>query len=389
MPAAKSTTLGGYTLVTDSPGLARDSGFGLQTSDRPATPCSDTPIINGYKAVEEVKAEREEKSEDEEDMSLDSLLKRSREYVKREQSQHVAHVVIPTPPPEIVSEKENKSCSPMGNTGVEFGFSLHHSPIGPPQTQVQHQTIYDPSQQQSGSPSLADQYVRLPSPEPSVIPRAQRRRPRPVSTGNIHISFPISPANLIPQSPGRLGDGAGMADWREALAGATKSPDNLGLIRNEGLGNFSGNDTRRLSHCGTSPVQEILSPVNTSVPGQMEYHDHLASTFRRRCHTLDSQLQNYQSGINHIDRSQERVPRFMAGVTRLASSRRTPAASLTQTYEVENPSPAALRPQVTPEFAQVKLRTAPDDLQGPYNGRITPSVHFGKAGESLHVYTSC
>ncbi|KAL7377920.1 hypothetical protein ABVT39_006210 [Epinephelus coioides] len=382
LPVSKPAIVSGYTLVTDSPGLPRDPGFGLQTSDQPAPPCSEIPILNGFKAVEEEMVEgegnSEEEEEEEDDMSLDSLLKRSREYVKREQSQQgskVVQTVTRTPPPETVSDKDNKSCSPMGDTGVEFGFSLHHSPVGPPQTQIQHQTLYNPSPQQSGclSPSLPDRFARLPSPESSVSPRAQRRRPRPVSTGNIHISFPIGPADLIPRSPGRSGEGAGMADLGEALSGVLKSPNPWVSVGSESGGGVSTSGSRRSSHCGTSPVQETCSPVSTSGHGK-GHHDHLAAGFRRRCHTLDSQLHSYHSGVEHIDRSQERVPRFMAGVTCVAPSWRTPAAPLNQSYEVDNPSTSLLRPRMTPDLAQVTLRMEPDEPQGTNNGRITPTV---------------
>ncbi|XP_053194701.1 centriolar coiled-coil protein of 110 kDa-like [Scomber japonicus] len=382
LPVSKSATVNGYTLVTDSPGLTRDSGLGLQTNNQTASTCSDTAILNGYKAVEEVKVETEEKSEEEEeeeeDISLDSLLKRSREYVKREQSQgsRAVHTVTRTPPPETVSEQDNKTRSPMGNTGVEFGFSLHHSPNGPPQTQIQHQTLYDPNPQQSASlsPSLPDRYVRLPSPESSISPRAHRRRPRPVSTGNIHFSFPIGPADLIPRSPGRSGEGAGMVDWGEAFSGATRSPDHWGPMGIESGVGVSSSGNRRSSHCGTSPVQEVCSPVNTSGHSPMGQHDILASGFRRRCHTLDSQLHTYHAGLEHIDRSQERVPRFMAGITWLAPSRRNPVAPLNQSYEIENPSPSLLRPRVKHDLTQVKLKMEPDEPQVSHNGRITPTV---------------
>lgn len=254
----------------------------------------------------------------------------------------------------------------MPDKGVEFGFSLHHSPIGPCQTQIQHQTLYDPGPQQSGclSPSLPDQYACFPSPESSISPRPQRRRPRPVSTGNIHISFPIGPAELIPRSPGRSGEGASMAVWEEEFGG--------GVSR-------SGN--RRSSHCGTSPGQETCSPFSASGPSPKEQHDHLVAGFRRRCHTLDSQLHTDHSGFQHIDRSHERVPRFMAGVTWLAPSWRTPAAPLNQSYEVDNPSPSLQRPRMTTDLAQVTLRMEPDDPQGTNNERITPTV-FRNAAEA-------
>ncbi|XP_069558904.1 centriolar coiled-coil protein of 110 kDa-like isoform X1 [Brachyistius frenatus] len=377
LPDPKSATVSGYTLVTDSPGLPRDSGFGLQTNDRPVTPRSETPVVNGYRTVKEVKAESQEKSEEEEeeeeeeDISLDSLLKRSREYVKREQSQQgskVVHTISQTPPPETVCVEEEEISSPAGETGVEFGFSLHHSPVGPPQSQ--HQALYDLNAQKSVclSPSLPERYACLPSPESSISPRPQRRRPRPVSTGNIHISFPIDPADLIPRSPGRSGEGAGMADWGEDPSGASVSSGHWGSAGGE---DFSRSSDRRSSHCGTSPMQETCSPDSASVPSSMGHHDHLATGFRRRCHTLDSQLHTY---LEHIDRSQERVPRFMAGVTWLATNRRTPAVPLNQSYEVENPSPNLLRSRVTSDLGQVTLRMEPDDLQGPNIGRKTPTV---------------
>ncbi|XP_032393929.1 centriolar coiled-coil protein of 110 kDa [Etheostoma spectabile] len=397
MPVSKSATVSGYTLVIDSPGLPRIPGFGLPTNDVPATTCSETPILNGCKVVEDVVVERDEKSEEEEveeeeeeeeeDISLDSLLKRSREYVKRERSPQgskIIHTVNKNPPLETVSDKEKKSYSPMGDTGVEFGFSLHHSPIGQPQTHIQHQTLYDHSPQQSGclSPSLPDQFGRLPSPESSISPRAQRRRPRPFSTGNIHISFPIGPADLIPQSLRRSGESAGMADWGAGLSGAVKSPDHWGFVGSESGGGVSRTGNYRASHRGTSPVQEICSPGSASGLSPKGHHDYLAAGFRRRCHTLDNQLHSNHSGVEHIDRSQERVPRFMAGVTWKAPSWRTPAAPLNQSFEVDSLSPSLLRPRMSPDMAQVALKMEPEDTQGTNNGQIPPTVLSRNAAEA-------
>lgn len=374
--------VGGYTLVTDSPGL----GFGLHTNGQPAPPFSETPVMNGHKAGEGFKVDSEEKSDEEEedDISLDSLLKRSRECVKREQSQQgskVVHTVTRTPPPQTASDKENKGCSPMGETGVEFGFSLHHSPIGLPQTPLQHQTLCNSSPRQSGclSPSLSDRYAHLPSPESSISPCTQRRRPRPFSTGNIHISFPIGPADLIPRNPVRSGEVAGMA---ESLSGATKSSDPSDSVWSEGAGGVSRGDNRHFSHCGDGPMQETHSPVSASGSSPKGYHDHLAAGFRRRCHTLDNQLHNHHSGAERIDRSQERVPRFMAGVPWMPLIRRPPAAPLNQSYEVDNPSPSShLRPCMTPDLAQVTLGMEPDDPQGTNKGRIATAV-FRVAAEA-------
>ncbi|XP_058508491.1 centriolar coiled-coil protein of 110 kDa-like [Solea solea] len=382
LPVSTSVAVSGYTLVTDSSRRPSEPGFGLQTNDQLNTQCSGTVSLSGCNAVVELKVERGERSEEEEeeeedddDISLDSLLKKSREYVKKEQSQQgskLTHIAKS----ETVSDKENKSCHSKGGTGIEFGFSLHHSPTGTPQTQSLHQTFFEPTLQQSGclSPCLPDRYARLRSPESSGSPCARRRRPRPVSAGNIHISFPISPADLVPRSPERTREGASMADWGEALVGSTKSSNHCGQVGREGGGNVSSSGNHLSSHCGTSPVREACSPIVASMPSLMGHHDHSGAGFRRRCHTMDSQLQNYCSGVGHIDRSKERVPRFMAGVPLLAPGWRSPAAPLTQSYEVENPSLSLLRPHVTPDMAHVTVRMEPDGPQGPHNGRITSTV---------------
>lgn len=381
---SRSATVRGYTLVSDSPGLPREPRLEPQIEE-PVAPCSETPILRGYQGEGEVGVERKEKSEDEEeddeDISLDSLLKRSREYVKREQSQqgsNAAAAVSRTPPPETQSAPDEKRRSPVRNTGVEFGFSLHHSPVGPPP--VQHHSLYDLSPQKPVclSPSQSERYGCLPSPESSISPRPHRRRPRPVSTGNIHITFPFGTADLIPRSPGRSGEGTGMPERGEALS--------VGHCGSAGMDGVKRSANRPSSYCGISAEQEDGGPVSAS--GPVAQHEYLTAGFRRRCHTLDSQLNTYQFGAEHIDRSQERAPRFMAGVTRLAPSWRSPVAPLNQSYEVDDPSPSLLRPHVTPDF--VTLRMEPDDPQGPNKGnkiqsvlRNTAESQASKAGESL------
>ncbi|MEQ2167904.1 hypothetical protein GOODEAATRI_008844 [Goodea atripinnis] len=273
------------------------------------------------------------------------------QYVQREQSQQrsaeMDDPISKTSPAEIISLKHQQRCSPIRDTSVEFGFSLHHSLVGP--SPIQHQSIFDLSPQKPVplSPIKPEQYARLPSLESSISPHPCRRKPRPVSTGNIHVSFPIGPADLIPRSPGRLEGEAGRVDWSEALS--------AGSLCSWGL---EGGGWQPSS---TSPVQENKNPVSASVP--MTHHDQLSLGFRRRCHTLDSQLNTFQSRAEHVDRSQERVPRFMAGVTWLAPSRRTPAAISSQSYKVESSSPCLLRPG-----------GSPDDHQGPNNSKKTPAV---------------
>lgn len=281
------------------------------------------PIGN---SLEVVKVESDEEEED--DMSVDSLLKRSKKCVKKGQSQEGSSVPMANGSPN--PQQENKRTGAV----VEFGFSLQHSPVGLPQQPPHHPTLGDCTPQQP------DHYTHLLAFENSSSPRPHRRRPRPVSTGNIHISFPIGPADLIPRNPGRSGVGLAVA---EPPPGATE------LALSEDVGGISRNGNGFPSHGGVSPTQDTLSPVCASDTSPKERRDHLLPGFRRRCRTLDSQLRSSHCRAEHVDRSQERIPRFMAGVTWMPPSRRSAAAPLSQMYKVENPSPSLLRPHITPD----------------------------------------
>uniref|UniRef100_A0A3P9HK68 Centriolar coiled-coil protein 110 n=1 Tax=Oryzias latipes TaxID=8090 RepID=A0A3P9HK68_ORYLA len=351
-PVFQSPKTGGYTLVTDSPGLLRDPGCGLQVKE-PATLCSETSTLNGYRTEEDVTAEKsDDEGDDDEDISLDSLLKRSREYVKKEQQGSKAdRTVSKTPSLEAASRKEEKS--PVKDTGVEFGFSLHHSPIGLPP--IHHQALYDPSSQKSVSPSKSEHNASPPSLEPSILSFSNRRKPRPLSTGNIHISFPISPTDLIPRSPGRS---------EEASSAAFPSTVQCCLMKKDGV-------NHRSTHCDTSPELENRRPVNTTVPTSVLHHD-LTAGFRRRCHTLDSQMNSYQTLAGHMDRSQERVPRFMAGVVRLPPTRHTPTATSELSYEVDSTFSSLPRPHTTPDSVSFRLKS--DHSQEPNSGMKASTV---------------
>lgn len=322
-----------YTLVTDPPGPSGNPGSRLQTADRPASPPSQMPILNGWEAVNVESDEEEE----EEDMSMDSLLKRPRECVRKGQSQQGSGdpAASCSPTPQQDSDKEKKRTGAV----VEFGFSLQHSPVGLPQTPPQHQALGD------SRPQQPHHYTHLLSFENSSSPSPRRRKPRPVSTGNIHISFPIGPADLIPRNPGRSGVGVGVTEPSFGATGFSASEEVSGVSR-------SGNCFP--DHTGASPKPETLSPISASASSPKERRDHLVPGFRRRCHTLDSQMHSFHSRAEHVDRSQERVPRFMAGVTWMPPSRRSPAAPLRQTNKVENPSPSVLSPHITPDVSQLQ-----------------------------------
>lgn len=361
--------------------------------DQPVAPISETCLINCYKAVDEEKMRTEEKTEEEdddeeeEDFSLDSLLKKSREYVKQEQK--VVHTVCQTPPPDNGPDINSKGCNPTRVSSIEFGFSLHHSPVGQPKIQGQHQPLYDTSLPQSGSlsPGVPNQQICHPDKDFSdfsTATSAHKRRPRPVSTGNIHISFPIEPADLIPRSPGRSGES--VADW-EGSAGSSHHRGSLGNEYRDSV--HRGVDCGSI-HWSTSPVQEICSPASNSGSSPSGHLDCVSMEFRRRCHTLDSHQETGHSVAKHIDRSQERVPRFMAGVTWLGPNRLLPADSINQSYNTENPPLSMLRPCVIPDSSQFKLRMELNEPQGLNTSKLTlnalrnrAEAQTSESGESL------
>ncbi|XP_077590579.1 uncharacterized protein ccp110 [Stigmatopora nigra] len=284
----QATPLAAYTLITGFPGLPTQSGSGLQKTD---------PILNGL--VDQAEVEIEEKS-DEEEFSTDSLLKQ------------------PKLSPEAILEKDRSSPK---NT-IEFGFSLHRSPIGSPKMRFPQNLNTPPPQQ---SQSFSDQNIGPPTPESRLSPLFQKRKPRPFSTGNMHMAF-----------PGILGEGTGSSDWEEALSGAARSPDCLDLDSNDGLG--------------------LLSRVGSQKSSPSESHGLVSPSlaFRRRCHTMDGQLHGDQ--LEWIDRSQERKPRFMGGVTMRPSS-------WCNSKRVENPLAYQQRPSISPEVNFRKdLRSSPNEI---------------------------
>ncbi|CAL8287734.1 unnamed protein product [Boreogadus saida] len=373
-PSPKHETVNGYTLVTDSPGLLRDSGCPVEEPVLPGPPRSEPPHgaarvdgaqgpprdreeeeeeEEGEEEGEVEVEEEEEEEEEEEDISLDSLLKRSREYVEKEQSRRESSVVPRTPPPpptDRLSDREGHARStPARDSGVEFGFSLRHSPVGPPRGPVG-------ARRPSPSPPDPPHASQRPpsSPELILVHPVHRRKPRPVSAGNLHLCFPTGQGDLIPRSPGGTGDARGMAAWDEA-----SPPGGARVSDLWGPGAGAAAAGRRASTCAAGRVS-APSPLGPPHEGG----------FRRRSHTLDSQL--YPPPLPPppppgVDRSQERAPRFMAGVTRQQppSRRAGAAAPLNKSYDVETPAPGLHRPHVSPDGGP----------PGP-DARATKTVHI-------------
>ncbi|XP_075035841.1 centriolar coiled-coil protein of 110 kDa [Mixophyes fleayi] len=188
-------------------------------------------------------------------MSLQNLLKKSREYIEREQSRRSMKGISKGSSTESHSDKENdtikisdslkekarlanrsRSCSPLmvdkpslnkSNTLLQTSSSQGHSLtssalsafskvdiLSRPGTSSGLDTESDEElrnacmleYESSIIKSLTGSYAKLPSPELSLSPKMHRRRPRPLSAGNIVINHPINAYDLSPKEKGKVMD---------------------------------------------------------------------------------------------------------------------------------------------------------------------------------------
>lgn len=215
----------------------------LQTSS--VSP-QETPISDGLFPASEGQEPSllEEVASDPYIMSLQSLMKKSKEYIEKEQSRRSLRSSAKRSINESHSDKENdavratecvkekalligKHCGSVvpdkpslnksnvllqgastqassTNISVSGSFSKADLPVG-----TGHPTVSDPDSDFKVIPtfvtennvikSLTGSYAKLPSPEPSVSPQMHRRRSRPSSVCHILINNPINACELSPK----------------------------------------------------------------------------------------------------------------------------------------------------------------------------------------------
>ncbi|NXT99103.1 CP110 protein, partial [Buphagus erythrorhynchus] len=186
-------------------------------------------------------------------MSLQNLIKKSREYLEKEQSKRTSKSSSKRSTSESNSDKENdgvkttdsvkerakftgRSCSAQtldkpslnkSNTLLQ-GASIHTNNtsistlssfskvdipmrVGTPplvdsdsDEELKKNSMFE--RDSSIVRSLTGSYAKLPSPEPSMSPKMHRRRPRPLSMGHIIINNPVNAYELSPKGKGRAMD---------------------------------------------------------------------------------------------------------------------------------------------------------------------------------------
>ncbi|NXJ77071.1 CP110 protein, partial [Trogon melanurus] len=207
----------------------------LQKPDGPGVPLSDEEVQDPYV------------------MSLQNLIKKSREYIEKEQTKRSSKSNSKRSMSESHSDKENDGVKTSDSvkervklTGRSCtAVTLDKPSVNKSNTLLQGASTHTNSTSMStlssfskvdipmrvGTPPLADSdsdeefkktsmfdrdssivrsltgsYAKLPSPEPSMSPKMHRRRPRPLSMGHIVINNPVNAYELSPKGKGRAMD---------------------------------------------------------------------------------------------------------------------------------------------------------------------------------------
>uniref|UniRef100_A0A8C9EQE7 Centriolar coiled-coil protein of 110 kDa n=1 Tax=Pavo cristatus TaxID=9049 RepID=A0A8C9EQE7_PAVCR len=186
-------------------------------------------------------------------VSLQNLMKKSREYIEKEQTRRSSKSSSKKSMNESHSDKENdavktsdsvkertkltgrsstalpldKPCLNKSNTHIQ-GASTHTSntsmstlssfskvdipmrvgtpPLVDSDSDEEFKNTSTTDRDSSIVRSLTGSYTKLPSPEPSMSPKMHRRRPRPLSMGHIVINNPVNAYELSPKGKGRAMD---------------------------------------------------------------------------------------------------------------------------------------------------------------------------------------
>ncbi|XP_066417059.1 centriolar coiled-coil protein of 110 kDa isoform X1 [Molothrus aeneus] len=240
--------------ISSKPGESRSSEDAL--CPRAASPdkmCNKVPSHALQKQEGRVGSPSDEDVQDPCVMSLQNLIKKSREYIEKEQSKRTSKSNSKRSTSESHSDKENdgvkttdsvkerakltgRSCTAQtldkpslnksntllhcasthtNNTSMSTlsSFSKVDIPmrVGTPplvdsdsDEELKKNSMFE--RDSSIVRSLTGSYAKLPSPEPSMSPKMHRRRPRPLSMGHIIINNPVNAYELSPKGKGRTMD---------------------------------------------------------------------------------------------------------------------------------------------------------------------------------------
>ncbi|NWS69764.1 CP110 protein, partial [Crotophaga sulcirostris] len=336
-------------------------------------------------------------------MSLQNLMKKSREYIEKEQTKRSSKSNSKRSMSESHSDKENdgvkttdsvkervkitgRNCTTLtpdkpslnkSNTLLQ-GASTHTSNtnmstlssfskvdipmrVGTPplvdsdsDEELKKTSLFD--RDSSIVRSLTGSYAKLPSPEPSMSPKMHRRRPRPLSMGHIVINNPVNAYELSPKGKGRAMDliMQDIADKNNVSESVPKFMVDFAMVcpsRIPGVNRNSSGPCDGLwagkPHRHSFGHSESKGTLLATVEGQVVMDNRGPYKVETSTNTVASKL-NEPFAI-----SQSTVTQKLLAVNEtkpssvLERTKSNPAVELNKSYDVETPSPLLMQSKST------------------------------------------
>ncbi|XP_039630940.1 centriolar coiled-coil protein of 110 kDa-like isoform X2 [Polypterus senegalus] len=357
--SSKCETKNGFTLLPDMNGLpiSKVASGSSRTSNVEHTAEQQLHSAATYAEkkypLTETSCQRLEQTEDVKNtgVSLHSLLRKSREYVELEQGRWESRAVQKSIHGESLSDKENENSSATEDPhekNLFFIRNMNHGyvPAGqdsrtssfPGMSAIHNRrgSDSDSSELISILPrSLTGSYARLPSPEPSLSPRMHRRRPRPLSAGNIVLTHPLSCTELSP-APDRMlkiqqGESPVPSQSRPTVPTPVREAE-LTVAQ-------STSEAIKLKAATTSNKRHSSLGIGMWEDEASSFANFQETAgFRQRSHTMDNHgsLGSLKNG--------KQSSGIYGSLPRRSQPRHSPVL-LNKSYDVENPSPILLRAQ--------------------------------------------
>ncbi|XP_030433258.1 centriolar coiled-coil protein of 110 kDa isoform X2 [Gopherus evgoodei] len=328
-------------------------------------------------------------------MSLQNLLKKSREYIEREQTRRSIRSNSKRSVNENHSDKENdavkrnvsgkerarftgRSCTPLTldkpslnksnillqgasaqinsmSTSASPSFSKVDIPTRagtPPvldsDSDEEFKNISTFDHDTSIVRSLTGSYAKLPSPEPSMSPKMHRRRPRPSSMGHIVINNPVNAYELSPLNKGRAIDLIiqDVTDQTNASEPVPKFTADITAVCSSKAHVVNKNSSETSNHMCQHSISQLESKgmmVSSIMEGKLD---------GRRPYKMDSTTCTVTPNLHESYAvSQSMVTQkliTMNGIkpdSLLEKTKSNSPVELNKSYDVENPSPLLMQSQ--------------------------------------------
>ncbi|XP_044836488.1 centriolar coiled-coil protein of 110 kDa isoform X3 [Mauremys mutica] len=325
-------------------------------------------------------------------MSLQNLLKKSREYIEREQTRRSIRSNAKRSVNESHSDKENdavktnvsgkekarftgRSCTPLTldkpslnksnillqgasaqinsmSTSASPSFSKVDIPTRagtPPvldsDSDEEFKNISTFDHDSSIVRSLTGSYAKLPSPEPSMSPKMHRRRPRPSSMGHIVINNPVNAYELSPLNKGRAIDLIiqDITDQTNASEPVPKFTADITAVCSSKAHVVNKNSSETSNHMhSVSQLESKGMMVSSIMEGKLDGRPY--KTDSTTCTVTPKLHESYAVSQSMV--TQKLVA--MNGIkpdNLLEKTKSNSPVELNKSYDVENPSPLLMQSQ--------------------------------------------